>query len=473
MNNRQLRPSFGRRSFSQIGLIMMAILLIIIAAASGLVYPSPYSPLIVGGVVAAAAILVFLFREPIWALYAALFVVLLPSGLIPLQLNSILNRSFAVVALFTWMFNVIVRRQRVTWTWTTLLMLAFILWSGITLFWAGNPGIAITSLQVYTLRLVLFLFLLLNEIKTKENLNGMMNVLAISGWVIALVGVGTFLFLGYTPGTRFQVLGENANGLGILLLVTMPAVFWQAMHPARRHKMLMIFLASVFLLLTIGLVAASGSRGSAISLLITLFAFWFWKSTRLWGMIALLILMLAVIVAPFIFITTIQRFAVTPGDTLLGGRETLWQAGWSLISNNPWLGVGIGNSPNALVTNLGMVGDIEGQGGISMHNPILTIWSETGIIGILLYLGVLASAIWSFVRDYYRYKSRGIQYLMPYFALITAVSLGFMASWFKGGGLESDFTYFLILAFLLIPSGLDIKGSERNIGIDTQVSDKG
>jgi putative inorganic carbon (hco3(-)) transporter len=452
---------------------MMAILLIIIAAASGLVYPSPYAPLIVGGVVAAAAILVFLFREPIWALYAAIFVVLLPSGLLPLQLNSILNRSLAVVALFTWMFNVIVRRQRVTWTWTTLLMFAFILWSAVTLFWAGDSGIAMTSLQVYALRLVLFLFLLLNEIKTTRNLDGLMNVLAVCGWVIALVGVYTFLFLGYTPGTRFQVLSENANGFGILLLVTMPAVLWQAMHPSRRHHMLMIVMGSVYLLLTIGLVAASGSRGSAISLIVTLLAFWFWKSTRMWGMIALLILVLAVIVAPFIFITTIQRFAVTPGDTLLGGRETLWQAGWLLIGKNPWLGVGIGNSPYALVTTLGMAGDIEGQGGISMHNPVLTIWSETGIIGILLYLGVLASAIWSFVRDYFHYKRQGIQYLLPYFALISAVSLGFMASWVKGGGLESDFTYFLVLAFLLIPSGLDIKGSERNIGIDTQVSEKG
>jgi len=452
---------------------MMAILLIIIAGASGLVYPSPYAPLIVGGIVAAAAILVVLLREPIWALYAAIFVVLLPSGLIDQQLNSILNRSLAVVALFTWMFSVIVRRQRVTWTWTTLLMFAFILWSGVTLYWAGDSSIAITSLQVYTLRLALFLFLLLNEIKTIENLDGMMNVLAISGWVIALVGVGTYFFLGYTPGTRFQVLSVNPNGLGISLLVTMPAVLWQATHPSRRHHMLMIFMASVFLLLTIGLVAASGSRGSAISLLITLVAFWFWKSTRLWGMIALLILVLAVIVAPFIFITTIQRFAVTPGDTLLGGRETLWQAGWLLISKSPWLGVGIGNSPYALVTDLGLVGDIGVQGGISMHNPVLTIWTETGIVGILLYLGVLVSAVWSFVRDYYRYKSQGIQYLLPYFALITAVSLGFMASWVKGGGLESDFTYFLILAFLLIPSGLDIKGSERNIRIDTQVPDKG
>jgi putative inorganic carbon (hco3(-)) transporter len=452
---------------------MMAVLLIIIAAASGLVYPSPYAPLIVGGVVAAAAFLVVLFREPVWALYAAIFVVLLPSGLLPLQLNSILNRSFAVVALFTWLFNVIVQRQRVTWTWTTILMFAFILWSSVTLFWAGDTGIAMTSLQVYTLRLVLFLFLLLNEIKTTRNLDGLMKVLAISGWVIALVGVGTFLFLGYTPGTRFQVLSENANGLGILLLVTMPAVLWQAVHPSRRYRRLVIFMASAYLLLTIGLVAASGSRGSAISLIITLFAFWFWKSTRLWGMIALLILVLAVIVAPFIFITTLQRFAVTPGDTLLGGRETLWQAGWMLITKNPWLGVGIGNSPYALVTNLGMVGDIESQGGISMHNPILTIWSETGIIGILLYLGVLASAMWSFLRDYYHYKRQGIQYLMPYFALISAVSLGFMASWVKGGGLESDFTYFLMLAFLLIPSGLDIKGSGRNVEIDTRESDKG
>jgi hypothetical protein len=49
---------------------------------------------------------------------------------------------------------------------------------------------------------------------------------------------------------------------------------------------------------------------------------------------------------------------------------------------------------------------------------------------------------------------------MPYYAVVASVFIGFMASWFKGGGMESDYTYFLMLALMLIPSRLDIKNTE-------------
>ena len=92
-----------------------------------------------------------------------------------------------------------------------------------------------------------------------------------------------------------------------------------------------------------------------------------------------------------------------------------------------------------------------------MHNPILTVWSETGIPGIILYLGILVSAIWSFAKQYLRYKKRDAgEKFTPYFSLVASVFLGYMVSWFKGGGMQTHFTYFLLLALLLIPSGMDI-----------------
>jgi hypothetical protein len=38
------------------------------------------------------------------------------------------------------------------------------------------------------------------------------------------------------------------------------------------------------------------------------------------------LLALGAAVAPFIFTTTLERLAIVRGDTLLGGREALWQA---------------------------------------------------------------------------------------------------------------------------------------------------
>jgi O-antigen ligase len=91
---------------------------------------------------------------------------------------------------------------------------------------------------------------------------------------------------------------------------------------------------------------------------------------------------------------------------------------------------------------------------VSIHNPVLAIWAETGILGVSIYLGVLGSAVWSFVRHYLIIRKLGSHSLLPYFPLVASIFLGYMASWIKGGGMESEFTYFLMLALLLIPSGL-------------------
>jgi putative inorganic carbon (HCO3(-)) transporter len=451
---------FRTSSVWRVGLIVLCVIAAFAAGTSGLVYPSLYSPLTVGAFIAAVVTLVAWFLKPIWALYAALFVVLLPIGLIPPEIHSNLNRSMTVIALGVWLFDVVTWRRRVVWTSTALLMLGFVTWGIVTLFWTADLSVGMTILQTYTLRLILYLVLVANEIRTKENLDGLMNTLALNGWVLVLVGAGTVLLEGYRPGTRLRVFDVNENALGISALVTMPGVLWQAMRTSGRQKAVRMLLGFIFISLALVLAALTGSRGSAISLFITLLAFWLWKPTRPWGKLGLLILALAAITAPFIFSTTLERFAVTQGDTLLGGREALWQAVWPLILDHIWRGVGIGNAPYAVMPYLGMLGSVWAYERAVIHNPALTIWAETGIPGILLYLGVLGSAVWLFARQYHRHKKAGVHCLMPYFALVSSLFLGYMPSWIKGGGIESDFTYFLILALLVVPSHLDVAGLE-------------
>jgi O-antigen ligase len=104
----------------------------------------------------------------------------------------------------------------------------------------------------------------------------------------------------------------------------------------------------------------------------------------------------------------------------------------------------------------------------SIHNPVLIIWSETGVLGMFLYLSVLGSAIWSFVRQYILHRQERESFLLPYIALISSVFLGYIVSWIKGGGMELGFSYFILLAFLLIPSGLETKEINNNMEINSQ-----
>ncbi len=420
-------------------------------------------------------------RAPILVLYAALFVVLLPAGLIPSNIHSILNRSMAALALGVWLFSEDAWRRPI-WSTTTSLMLAFLLWSGFSLLWAKDIHTGMTILLTYTLRFLVFLFLVPNLIRNRKELDGLMYVLALAGWVLLLIGAGTILTGGYTFGTRFKVLDENENGPATLALIAMIGVLWHARRSPGSKATLGLIIASIFLLMTMGLVALSGSRGGAISLLIVLLAFCCWRPSRGWGKLGLAALVLAIILTPAIFKATSDRFAASTdnysSDTALGGREPLWKAGLQLIGDHPLSGVGIGNSGFEIRASVVRVRAIDDQDdapvgnpmgkATSIHNPIVVIGAETGLPGLLLYLGVIITAFWSFLRDYQKCRNLGAQNFIPYFALVTSVFLGYMASWIKGGGMESSHTFFLLLSLLLIPSALAVRGFEHAKGPNTE-----
>jgi len=452
----------------EIALVVLAILLALITGTSYILGSSLLTPvLVLAAIVSIVAFFTWL-KKPIWALYFTIFVVLLPTSLIPAQLNSYVNRIATLVALGVWVIDIIRKRSRIIVSPSTLLMVGFIIWSATTLVWAEYFSEGLNILQRYVLRLLLFLVLVINEIRTKKDLDGLMNTLALSGGLLVIVSIYTILNQGYTSGTQLQVLNENTNELGIDLLIFMPAVFWWAHSSNRLKSSIKKSFAIIFFLASIGLIGLSGSRGSAISLGITLIAFLIWKPTRSWGILGLVIVSLAAIVAPIVFSTTIARFLGETGDTALGGREYLWSAGSQLIKDHLILGVGIGNSPYQIIPYLANVGIFNVRWlslvDASLHNPILVIWAETGLPGLLLYLGVLVSAIILFIRQYIYSLNNHDKTLFPYFAMVASVFAGYMVSWIKGGVIESGYSYFLILSLLIIPSYIKIAINNQNHG---------
>jgi O-antigen ligase len=465
-----------------VGLIVLVIITSIVAGASHFVYASSFSPLIVGGAFAAIATAIAWLRKPVWALYIAIFVVLLPKGLIPDHIQSILNRSTLLIALGAWLFAVITRRRRIVWTSTALFMLSFLVWSTVTLAWAPHPDLGLERLTQFAFRLILYLLLVTNEINTEETLDELMQTLAFSGWILVLSGVGTLLFQGYDPGTRFQVLGMNENQFGISTMVTMPGVLWLAIRAPERRKALNASLSFVFILLAFIFVVLSRSRGSLISWLTTMLVFWLWKPTRAWGRLGLFILVVTAVSAPFLLSATLERFTVQRGGTLLGGRGVIWQAAWLLIRDHLWVGVGIGNAPYAVVSYLRTLTSLLGLelGAIhegllerAIHNPILEIWAEVGIPGILLYFSILGSALWSFRREAHQWSETSKPSLESYFAIVSSVFAGYMLSWIKGGGMTAHSTYFMMLALLLIPSHIDTARWECVEGSNVQDAGRG
>jgi len=440
----------------QVVLIVLAILGSILVGISYLVSDSPYIPLVIGGVLLGALSAPLWIRKPVLILYAALLVVLLPTGIFPDSIQSNLNRVLTLAALGIWVIYILIRHQQISWTATSLLMLAFLVWCLLSLVWAENLTVAVNVLGGYVFRFILFLFLFVNEIRNRESFDGLMTALAIAGWAYILAGIGSLLTSGYQLGGRLQVLDANENSLGGIFPVVVVGVIWLAIRSSNLKKLLWTILGALFILLSFVLIALSGSRGSAITWLITILVLLLWKPTRLWGIIGLLILIAAAAAAPLVLSTTLDRFTDRLNDTLLGGREALWQAGWLLIRQNPLTGVGVGNSPYAMMEIVRSFRSVFGFETAPIHNPILAIWAETGILGLLLYLAVFGSAFWAFAYQFLRLRKFGVTWLMPYFALTFAAFCGYFASWIKGGGMETNYSFFLMLGLLLLPSHLEL-----------------
>ncbi len=439
---------------NQIILIIFSAIFVIGVSASGLISLSNYSPVIFGSVILIVAIIVIFLRKPAWAVYTALILVLLPIGLLPSTTQSNLNRFLTIITLIIWGISIIRHHWPIAWTMPGFIMVVFLVWCLLTIFWTQDLNLAKDALGGYVLRFILFLFLIPNVINTRNAFDGLMHALAIAGWVFIVIGLISLITHGFEVGTRFRILEGNENTLGGLFPVVMVGVFWLALRNNNPRKTLWVLLSLAFLVLSFLLIALSGSRGSAISWIITILVLLIWRKTRSLGIVGLLILSVASVSAPFILSTTISRFLDNTHDTLLGGREALWEAAWMLIREHPIAGVGIGNSKYVMVSYVILFRSVGGTDLVAIHNPLLTIWADTGLPGLILYLGVLISSGWIFVRHYISRGNFGMQWLTPYFSLTAAAFCGYFITWIKGGGIECSFSYFLMLALLLIPSHL-------------------
>jgi len=132
----------------------------------------------------------------------------------------------------------------------------------------------------------------------------------------------------------------------------------------------------------------------------------------------------------------------------------VWEAGLQLLEDHPLAGVGIGNGPPALVPYIAaLTSDFDTRDDLPAHNPLIEVGIETGIFGMFVYASIVVVALWQFFRHCGRqYMREGA--LAAYFPVVFGCAAGYLVTWIKGGGMENDPTFFVLLALLIIPSQL-------------------
>ncbi len=426
--------------------------LILLAALTGSVPLLGISPVLIGGFVLAIVIVLVYLQEPAWALYTTIFVNLLPQGLIPDIIASALALLLLLISLLTWLLQTSFQRRKVVWTAPILFVLAFFLWSVVSVLWADNLVVSRQTLVQY-ITMITIAFLLLNQVDAPHTLDSFMNTLAVSGWVLIGIGLWTILFGGYTLGDRLKIYDMNENLLGPLLMLTTGGIVWQVMRASPKAKIYWMLLSILYILCSLVLIALSGSRGSFIGFALILLVFGTMKATRPWALWGAVLTIVGLVIAPFIFATVLNRFT-NDSEDIYGDRDILWKAGIWLMSDYPWTGVGIGNGPYVMLNYVNAVSDTDHVSDYPTrpaHNPILEVGDDTGIVGMLLYLGAVLSAMWLFLRQFLAGVRQRIDALTAYCSLIFCISIGFLSAWVKSGGLADHITLFILLALWVIP----------------------
>ena len=439
-----------RRSFIVIALIVSAV-----AVAGILSLAGPLALLLTAGGACAGAIGLFLLRRPLIALYVAFFLRLIPWGGIGVEGpwgSSVAQNVAIVLAVLAWILHAPFQQRPIRWNWVCVPIALFIVWASVTLLWAPNIIAGLEELRRYSAGLIL-IFLVVNLVNSASAVDGMMRVLALFGWTLVILGFYALLFSDYHIGERLKVLDINENIFGVMLILMLPGVIWPALRSSGSRRILHFALNILYILCTLILVLVSGSRGSTLSLVIVLLAFWFWRPLRPWGIVGALLVSCMLASAPFLLDSLQNRSNENWGDAA-GGREILWEAGLQLLEDHPLAGVGIGNGPPALVPYIAaLTRDFNSRDDLPAHNPLIEVGIETGIFGMFVYASIVVVALWQFFRHCGRqYMREGA--LAAYFPVVLGCAAGYLVTWIKSGGMANDPTFFVLLALLIIPSQL-------------------
>jgi len=205
------------------------------------------------------------------------------------------------------------------------------------------------------------------------------------GLQINLLGIVTVNSYGRMAGT----LGSPNVAAGFFSLLLAPALglaFGRISNLARAGALAAFGLGGLGLLLTI---SRGGWMAFAISVIFVVLMLW------LRGRLSSGV----VVVALFAAVVGLVLFGGVLFDRLVGMRTNaamaripLMKLAWEMIRDRPFLGVGANN----YVLNMKqyMIPELTRGFLYVVHNKYLLVWAETGLMGILTYLGFLGLTLW-------------------------------------------------------------------------------
>lgn len=423
-------------SFANSRLRSPLLLILVVAAAS---VATGWS-LSLGLLLLAGLAVLILLLFPDWALMIFIGAMVLGNILPPLTLPVLggvgltWSNGLAVLAFAAGLLDQVRHGWRWRLNFSLILMLLFVGWTAVTLLWAVDLRDGLVRVMNWAI-LGMAYILLTNEMAESKNRDRTLRILAVLGWLLI---VASFLAPGYVDETgRLRVVTSNPNALSSKLLLCSLGVLW--IHKNEGASPLKIVGRVVYLLAVGIVVARAGSRGEMLALLLMVaLVAWRFRAQAL-GFLPVLIVVLWFLFQGGMADILLARY----DDPTLGGRVGLWEASWIIFRENPVVGVGVGETQEIL-------GDtVDAMRRRSPHNAFLLVLLDTGLVGLLPYVGAILIPVWRFLLTVKRQAQPTLRSVPSYLWMLLAAFAAYAAAWFKSGAAQYDIAIYYLLALLV------------------------
>lgn len=331
-----------------------------------------------------------------------------------LNLASLYSLIFIIFALYLYLgghFSLLkLGGKKILFFW-----FAFLLWAAASLFWSFAPSSSLVELARLASFLISFI-LGLGLIKDNKDLTDLIKVIIFSAFIPLAVAAWQFLnHSGLIEGEQNRLLATFAhpNMLAFFLtLVITLAVFIGLNLKKTRVEMYWYWLLALVFTITLFF---TYTRGAYLVLLALIFIVGALKFRKF-----LLLALVFIFVLYFASSTISDRFnSIFQSDPYgsISWRVSLWRDEVSYIKREPLKGYGVGLASTVIAQNRDWR-----LGSNEPHNDFLRLAIDSGIIGLSLYLILIANLLWQLKDNYFRTTAPRLK-MINLFILALALSL--------------------------------------------------
>lgn len=335
----------------------------------------------------------------------------------------------------------------------------FVLWIGLTSLWARSPGDALSNWKQWVVSLggsVLIVILIVSPIRVRALVHA-----AVAGACVSVVlGVlghnahlRTFKFFDVFQAGRLNGGELDPNYLGAMIVLLLPVAL--AVSIGHRRPIVRALYVGALVLLLYGLYRTQ-SRGGFVALggVLLIAPLFVPKGRRRHVLGPMLLLALAGVA---LMASTGAAAHIARTDRGSSGRSDLWRLAWRAWTAHPVGGVGLNNFAVSAPVYLNEPGSPLPNGTRlvvdsrkPVHNAFLGLLAETGLIGLILYAIVVATAIRAAFRASLLFARRGDAEMQLLSRMLALGLLGTLtASFFLSNASDQRTWFFLALAALL------------------------